>query len=523
VAVGKTRAGQPGIPYLRRRIGFQIIRRLATTTVAVAALIVGITSAAPALGGYADAGLGLAGPNDVLLDVSPTGFAWRDGIRPGQVVVRIDDSNAPGGWALVTQDAGRMVTSREAPYDEALRMSLPLSIASLAFGGLALLFLRGRRSWTTAAASVGLVLAAPALVLYGKPEPSTITLALGASVPVVWLAWRPRVPVLAGIAGTVGLGVFIAAWALARLNADGAYDGLNTARDTIAFLGTALVVIVSIVLPVVRSDPIDLSRPRLSDLVAVGAVGAVSLALVSVFAVPVVVPGAAILGALLVLPTWRTTVGERAERLLLTDVREHAALEAAEAERAHLSRELHDAPLQELAGVIRRLEMLPDARAETTQLRAVAQQLRTMATELRPPVLDDLGLAAAIEFVAEMATSEETRVIVDLENLAGLDAATRPPTTVELAAFRIGQEAITNAMRHANATTIRVTGSVSPTCVDFEVADDGRGIADDAAVSAARRGRLGLASIRRRAQAIDADVTIEGSTGGTTVHLRWDA
>ena len=284
-----------------------------------------------------------------------------------------------------------------------------------------------------------------------------------------------------------------------------------------------MVVGVSIALPVFRSDPIDLSRPRLSDLLAVGVVGAVSLALVSVFAVPVVVPGAAILGTLLALPAWRSSVGGRAERLLLTDVREHAALEAAEAERAHLARELHDAPLQELAGVIRRLELIPDARAETEQLRSVAQQLRGMATELRPPVLDDLGLAPAIEFIGDMAATDTTRVQVALDNVAGIDLASRPPATVELAAFRIAQEAIANAVRHASATTIRVTGNVSPVRIDLQVTDDGTGIAGDAAAKAARRGRLGLASMRRRAEAVDAEVTIEGSAGGTQVRFRWEA
>ena len=518
MAVERTLTRGRGIPYPSRRLGFITIRRMATTIVAVVALGTAINATAAALDGFADAGLNA----NVVTAVSPTGYAWLQGIRPGQTVVRIDDSTQPGGWVIVTESHGRTIVASAAPYDAGLRSTLPVDIASLAFSALALLLLRGHRSWSAAAACAALLLAAPA-ALYGKPVPSTIAMALGASVPVLWLAWRPRLPLLASIGGSVSVHLFIAAWAASRLTADGTYDALEAARATVAFVGTAMVVGVSIALPVFRSDPIDLSRPRLSDLLAVGVVGAVSLALVSVFAVPVVVPGAAILGTLLALPAWRSSVGGRAERLLLTDVREHAALEAAEAERAHLARELHDAPLQELAGVIRRLELIPDARAETEQLRSVAQQLRGMATELRPPVLDDLGLAPAIEFIGDMAATDTTRVQVALDNVAGIDLASRPPATVELAAFRIAQEAIANAVRHASATTIRVTGNVSPVRIDLQVTDDGTGIAGDAAAKAARRGRLGLASMRRRAEAVDAEVTIEGSAGGTQVRFRWEA
>jgi two-component system NarL family sensor kinase len=151
----------------------------------------------------------------------------------------------------------------------------------------------------------------------------------------------------------------------------------------------------------------------------------------------------------------------------------------------------------------------------------IADELRSVATELRPPVLDDLGLAAAIEFVAEKETSGALAIDVELQDLSGLTAATRPPSGVELAVFRIAQEAISNAVRHAHAGTVRVTGTVGPDRIDLEIVDDGQGLNEGEARSAARRGRLGLASMRRRAEAIDADLSVVGSSTGTIVRVRW--
>jgi signal transduction histidine kinase len=489
----------------------------------VAALAAALAATAAASGGYPDAGLDVVGPDGVISAVSPAGFAWRDGIRAGQVVVRIDSSLSPGGWAVEVRDAGRTLTSRSAPYEAALRDMLPLCLAALAVGGLSLVLLRGRRAWSPAAACASLLLAAPALALYGKPESSTVVMALAAAAPVVWIGWRPRLPAPVGVVTTLAAAVFIAVWAASRLGAGDGYGQLEAVRDAATFLGTALVVILSVVAPLARADSVGLARPRLADLGAAGAVGGLALAGAMVYSMPVPVLGVVALAALIALPAWRRGVAYSAERLLLADMREQAAIEAGEAERAHLSRELHDAPLQELAGVIRRLEVLPGARHEADRLREVAQQLRGMATELRPPVLDDLGVVPAIEFVAEAASAGACPVTVAVEDGCGLEPGERPPANVELAAFRIAQEAIANAVRHAGAAAIRVTGRVSPVAIELEIADDGRGLAPDAASSAARRGRLGLASMRRRAQAVDADLSIEGSAGGTRVRLRWRA
>jgi two-component system NarL family sensor kinase len=224
-----------------------------------------------------------------------------------------------------------------------------------------------------------------------------------------------------------------------------------------------------------------------------------------------------------VLPSTRKRFGEPIEDALFGDVREAAAAEAAEAERARLARDLHDVPLQELVAVIRRLEIMPGTEAESEDLRSLAGHLRNVATELRPPVLDDLGLPAALDYLAEESTSSTLPVSADIVDDTGFGAERRPPADVELAMYRIASEAVGNAVRHSGGTRIRIAGSVAPGRVELTVADDGAGLAPDAAREAAKRKRMGLASMRRRAQAIDAELSIDGSARGTQVRIAWQA
>jgi signal transduction histidine kinase len=271
--------------------------------------------------------------------------------------------------------------------------------------------------------------------------------------------------------------------------------------------------------PLKRERPTTANRTRIGEVLLVAVPAGVAVGFLAVASQLAAI--AIVLAAILAVPAWRRWFAARAERTLLADLRDHARLEATETERAHLARELHDVPLQELAGIIRRLELLPEARAETDQLRAVAAQLRGVATELRPPVLDDLGLAPALEFLAETASTDLVAVTAEVEDRTSLEPGGRPPAEVELAVFRIAQEAVANACRHAQAGNVRLRGEVSPGRVALVVTDDGRGLDEAEARAASRRGRLGLASIRRRAEAVDAEVDISGSPAGTRVAVRW--
>ena len=203
-----------------------------------------------------------------------------------------------------------------------------------------------------------------------------------------------------------------------------------------------------------------------------------------------------------------------------------ARLEAArEAERTRIAREIHDElgqaltalkidltwlkrrlpqPAPELAGKVDGMEAILDGTAGAIQ---------RIATELRPGVLDELGLKAAIQWQArefEIRTGIACPVEVAAEQPA-VDASRAT------AAFRIFQEALTNVARHASATRVLVRFTISTQALELSVQDNGRGISDDALADSRS---LGLLGIRERATSLGGTVTITGAPGrGTTLTL----
>jgi signal transduction histidine kinase len=508
---------------MRLRAAEGDVRRAATTAIAVFSFVIGVAAIAASLDGHADPGEAAnLVPGSIVGPVSPLGYLWADGVRQGQLVIALDSAELPGGWRVVTQEGSRVITVRASLHDPGLSGTLPLSLGAALLGGLAIMLLRGRRSWVPAVASVSVLLAVPALTLFNSSA-SMWAIGGAAALPIGWLAWRPRIPLPISLAATLVTVAVLGWWALARIGGDPVVLRLQPALGAAGLWAVVVVVALSVVLPTLRGDPVRLTRPRVGDIVVIALAGGLGYLAVAEHVLPLPISAAIMVGVLAILPLWRRRVADRAEGLLLADVRERAVIDASEAERAHLARELHDAPLQHLAAVIRRLELIPEARIEAEELRLVAEQLRGMATELRPPVLDDLGLAAAIEFLGDSVGSGEVEVALDVRDDVGLEAATRPPSDVELAIFRIVQEAMGNAVRHAEAARVVVRGHVARERIELVVEDDGRGIADDAAREALRRGRLGLASMRRRAEAVDADLSIGRLAPGTRVSVRWRA
>jgi two-component system NarL family sensor kinase len=110
-----------------------------------------------------------------------------------------------------------------------------------------------------------------------------------------------------------------------------------------------------------------------------------------------------------------------------------------------------------------------------------------------------------------------------MQDVTRIDRASRLPSNVELALYRIAQEALTNALRHSGAATVLVRADLSPTQATIDIRDDGVGIDPVAARGAARRGRMGLASMSQRARLIGADLVIEPLHPGTSVRVRWAA
>lgn len=167
---------------------------------------------------------------------------------------------------------------------------------------------------------------------------------------------------------------------------------------------------------------------------------------------------------------------------------------AVEAERRRLAADIHDGPLQSLLLLGRQLEEQGHGDAAASA-RAVAIELRDVAGELRLPLLDDLGVGPALDWLANRAR-RMTGVTVTVE----YEGLHRPPPEVELAAFRIAQEAVANAIRHGEppiVVTYRTTGER----VSLSVDDAGRGFPT---VTARRSGSHGLLNMTQRAEQIGA-------------------
>jgi two-component system, NarL family, sensor histidine kinase UhpB len=197
-----------------------------------------------------------------------------------------------------------------------------------------------------------------------------------------------------------------------------------------------------------------------------------------------------------------------------------AALRAQEEERARVARDLHDEVNQSLTGLLLRLEAAreaapPELEAELEETKALANQamreLLSLARQLRPTALDDLGLAAATAGQVEQMGRGEVEADFAVEgDFSDLD------DDAQLVVYRVAQEALANAARHSGAGRVearlhrREDGGV-----ELTVADDGRGFAFDEA----ERG-LGIAGMRERALLVGGELTIESRPGrGTTVRL----
>lgn len=196
-----------------------------------------------------------------------------------------------------------------------------------------------------------------------------------------------------------------------------------------------------------------------------------------------------------------------------------AALRAQEEERARVARDLHDEVNQSLTGLLLRLEAVreaapPELELQLAETRSLAGQamgeLLSLARQLRPTALDDLGLAAAIAGQVEQVRRPDLEAELTAEgDFSDLD------DDVQLVVYRVAQEALTNAARHSGARRIAVSLRRDGDGVALEIADDGRGFAFEQSENG-----LGIGGMRERALLIGAELTIESRPGeGTTVRL----
>jgi len=496
--------------------------RIRSTAIVVIGLVIAAFGLAAALGGSVAPGV-LVGPDGaVVLGVDPGSFAWRDGVRPGQVVVALTAADEAEGWALEVRDGDGVIRSAAGPQSRLLQALQPLAVLALGLAGAAAIRLPRRRRSAEALASLAVVLASLPLAIEGQLGVSTMASGLALLLPMAWVSrWAPiRWPARGAL--LVLAVVLIAGWLALRLLGQPAHVPLDQIR-LVAIAGGTLVMLGTAV-GWQRPDVSMLTRPRLIDALSLaGLAGLVALLVLA--RLPLLVVGLLVTLVIVVYPAFRRRTLAVLDRAFLAEQRERATIVSAEAERARLARELHDSPLQELAGAIKRLELVPEAHAEEAALRQVADELRRLTSELHPPVLDDLGLAAAIQHFVDQARTQTTVALrVEIADHTGLARADRPPNEVELNLLRIVHEAVGNALKHANASAIRVSGDISARGVRLLVEDDGRGFRQASADEALRAGRLGLPSMRRRAEVIAAELEIgAAAAGGTRVAVAWEA
>ena len=194
-----------------------------------------------------------------------------------------------------------------------------------------------------------------------------------------------------------------------------------------------------------------------------------------------------------------------------------AGVAAAERERARLAADLHDDALQEMTVLVRQLDEVGDVRSADLA-RSVAGRMREVCGDLRLPILDELGAGAALAWLVDRVSDTSGR-LVRLE----CDDGERPPADVELAVFRVAQEALSNAVTHG-APPIVVRYASMADRASLSITDQGTGIAGDAASRALRSGHYGLLNMRQRAEQIGGRIDIRRApSGGTRIALSWSS
>jgi len=421
------------------------------------------------------------------------------------------------------------------------RSALVLGAAYLAIGAVGWLRLEPVRDAPVSNTLILLALwAATGILAFGIARPDLLHFATPDIGPwlVVALA-GPLALVSIHAGGTSTAALLIVLWPLSVLPLGIALGGSPSHRDPTWLLAaglTVMAVVLGIASYVEGERSIALATIHLAALTSIalapvlvsarrnlgqGAIqiGWVLMGLVPLAGAVVLVDPSAIL-IVLVIGLFATTLVNRATLRPLARAANRATAQrdltvaAVEAERRRLAADIHDGPLQSLLLLGRQLEEEGYAEAATTA-RTIALELRDVAGELRLPLLDDLGVGPALDWLADRAQRMSgMAVTVEYEGLR------RPPPEVELAAFRIAQEALANAIRHGEAPIVvsyRTTGERLSLSVD----DAGRGFRGAAAGGP---GSYGLLNMVQRAEQIGARLELlQRPDLGMHVGIEWTA
>jgi signal transduction histidine kinase len=224
--------------------------------------------------------------------------------------------------------------------------------------------------------------------------------------------------------------------------------------------------------------------------------------------------------------TLASTVADQAA-LAIENARlsERAQQAATLEERQRLARELHDAVTQTLFSASLIAEVAPrlwqrdpdEASRRLEELRVLTRgalaEMRALLLELRPGALVETPIGQLVRQLSDAMTSR-ARLVADVH----ITGERRLPTDVQVALYRIAQEALNNVVKHAQATRVEVELTGSAAGIDLAVLDDGRGFDPNSVPP----GHLGVGIMRERAEAIGAQLSISAREhGGTRVELRW--
>jgi len=200
-------------------------------------------------------------------------------------------------------------------------------------------------------------------------------------------------------------------------------------------------------------------------------------------------------------------------------------LQAQEEERARIARELHDEAAQWLTSLLIRQRLLirtlpPEMRPEVEEIQRMTatalEHLRRIALELRPAILDDLGLVEALRWQAE-EFQKKTGLSVTLQIQGHIERLSRE---IELTLYRVSQEALTNIARHAKATRVEMTLNCLGDHLELTISDNGIGF-DPEVVRKSRPRSLGLIGMAERLSLVGGTLEIESAPGkGTRVRAR---
>jgi signal transduction histidine kinase len=202
-----------------------------------------------------------------------------------------------------------------------------------------------------------------------------------------------------------------------------------------------------------------------------------------------------------------------------------ATVDAADAERARWARELHDETLQALgalrvglAGALRRDDAENRERAMRQAIEEIELEisnLRAIISDLRPSLLDDLGLGPAIEALLERRAEAGVTIISELNLPTEEEGGPHLDPAIETTAYRLIQEALTNVIKHSHARTVRISATIEGDELAITVQDDGTGFD----VSSPSSG-FGLAGMRERVFLAGGSLELTSDETGTLVNAR---